>query len=93
MHTAYDEHDWSALCALTTTLAPEFGGRPAAFREAVRRNPHLNSTPPSTVAIGTAQLENSPLAKACERLIAAASDSDVVKGAEARAKAFKASRQ
>lgn len=36
--------DRDRLCDITTTLVPQFGGRPEAFKEAVRRNPHLDST-------------------------------------------------
>ena len=45
----YNERDWSLLVTMTSELAPEFGGRPAAFKEVCRRRPDLNATPPGAV--------------------------------------------
>jgi hypothetical protein len=38
--------DWNRLCALTTELVPQFGSRPAAFKEACRRLSECCSVPP-----------------------------------------------
>ena len=46
MQIKYNERDWSLLVAMTSELANEFGGRPAAFKEACRLRPDLNATPP-----------------------------------------------
>jgi hypothetical protein len=46
MQIEYNENDWSLLVDMATELAPEFGGRVAAFTEACRRRPDLNATPP-----------------------------------------------
>ena len=46
MQIEYNENDWSLLADMATELAPEFGGRVAAFKEARRRRPDLNATPP-----------------------------------------------
>ena len=46
-HGKHSEKDWTALCALTDGLVPNYASRREAFDEAVRRNPHLNATPPS----------------------------------------------
>jgi hypothetical protein len=47
----HNEQDWSELCQITDGLALEFGGRSAAFQEAVRRAPHLNAAPPGRVDV------------------------------------------
>jgi hypothetical protein len=71
MHTEYNLHDWAALCAATDALFAECGSRPRAFKEACRRNPHLNATPPTTsqapATPGATQgrPEDSPIVKAC----------------------------
>ena len=78
MHTEYNEQDWAALCEATDALFAECGSRPRAFQEACRRNPGLNSTPPTTsqapATPGATQghPEDSPIVRACEALAAAA---------------------
>ncbi len=48
----HDESDWDRLCDETDLLMQtgRFPGRHEAFQEAVRRNPNLNPTPPSTLS-------------------------------------------
>jgi hypothetical protein len=76
MHIEYNERDWAALCGAADTLFAEFGSRRLAFAEAVRRNPGLSATPPTTSqALAPQEVsgpEGSPIVKACEALAARA---------------------
>lgn len=51
----HNESDWDRLCDETDLLMQtgHFPGRHEAFQEAVRRNPNLNPTPPSTLSTPT----------------------------------------
>jgi hypothetical protein len=83
---------WDALCVLTTKLASEFGGRPAAFKEACRRRPDLAAEATDSqgnfliprAAKSAHEVEGSTFA-----VYQALSESPVVKACEALAAAAK----
>lgn len=101
MHTEYNEQDWAALCATTDTLFDEFGSRPRAFAEAVRRNPGLSATPPTTSQALATPTPGDPLGRAIERLSATLAPQEVsgpegsliVKACEASAARMRVSKE
>lgn len=65
MAQQYIEADWNKLCAITDELVKsgKFGSRPAAFKEAVRLHPELNSTPPTAKDVGIGGRQGASSAK------------------------------